>query len=65
MLNDEAGLFGEGYEQAAIVLTIVLALVLTSFYGALAAAIVMAVGVAVQNIGAFIFVRVRLGFASL
>lgn len=46
-------------------IAIVLALILTHLYGALGAAVATAVGVALQNIGAAILVKIRLGFTPL
>lgn len=46
-------------------MTIILAIVLTKYYGAVGAAFATATGIALQNIGATILVRRRLGFVPL
>ena len=98
------GLFGEGFEEAAVLLmilavgqfvnvatgsvgyllnmsgherdfnrvtlmtgplSVILAFFMTYFYGALGTAVAVSIGVAVQNIGAAIIVKLRLGFISI
>jgi len=46
-------------------LTIILVALLSNYYGVMGAAIATAVGVSVQNLGALVLVKVRMGFVPV